>query len=571
MKNQEVSKILKEFAELYEMQDEPFKPRAFERASESVAALNRDVSEIYKAEGLSGLEKIQSIGKGIAERIEEYLKTSKIKEYNQLKKNFPVDIAELSSIEGVGPKLIKNLYQKLKIKNVADLEKAARAGKLKGLPRMGEKLEAKILKGIEFKREGGGRFALGEVLPVARMIRERLLKIPGVEAIEIAGSIRRFEETVGDLDFLAISEKPEHITEAFAKMSDVAHIYASGDTKVLVRLKIGIDADLRVLPKKSFGAALQYFTGSKDHNVEVRKLAIKKGWSLNEYGLTQGKKIIASASEKEIYEKLGMPQVPPPEIRLNKGEIEAALKHNLPRLIGYGDLKGDLQTQTSWTDGKNTIEEMVREAEKIGHEYIAITDHTKSLAMTGGADEKKLERQMAEIDKLQKKFSNIKILKSAEVNIMRDGSLDIDDKTLAKLDVVGAAVHSLFNLTKKEQTERIVHVMSNPNVDILFHPTGRVINKRKPYEVDIEAIIKQAKRTGTILEIDGHPWRLDLKDEHIRLAREAGVKMVIDTDAHSVTELHYLEYGIAQARRAWCTKDDIINTRPLKEFLSCLK
>ncbi|KKU16781.1 MAG: polymerase X family protein, partial [Candidatus Giovannonibacteria bacterium GW2011_GWB1_45_9b] len=349
---------------------------------------------------------------------------------------------------------------------------------------------------------------------------------------------------------------------------------AKGETKILVRLRSGIDADLRIVPKESFGAALQYFTGSKDHNVEVRKIAIKKGYKLNEYGLFKGKKNIAAEFEEKIYKKLGM-DLPPSEIRLNLGEIEAALRGKLPRLIGYGDLKGDLQLQTTWTDGKHTIEEMAREAEKIGHEYIAITDHTRSLAMTGGADEKKLERQMAEIDKINAKLKNQKskltVLKGAEVNIMKDGSLDIDNKTLEKLDVVGAAVHSLFNLSREEQTARIVKTMENPNVDILFHPTGRVINKRKPYDIDMEKLIKTAKRTGTILEIDGHPWRLDLKDEHIRMAREAGVKMVIDTDAHSIYEMSYLEYGVAQARRGWCEKKDIINTLPLKEFLKALK
>ena len=557
------------------MQEVPFKPRAFERASESVGSLDRDVAAIYKTEGLSGLEKIPGVGKGIAERIEEYLKTGRIMEYDALKKKFPVDIASLSSIEGVGPKLVKLLYQKLKIKNVAELEQAAKVGKLRVLPRMGEKLEQKILKGIEFKKEGGGRFGIGEVLPLAREIKERLLKVKGAEAVELAGSLRRWQETIGDLDILVISEEPKKITDYFAKMPEVTHVYAHGDTKVLVRLKMGIDADLRVVPKESFGAALQYFTGSKEHNVEVRKLAIKKGYKLNEYGLFRGKKNIAARTEEEIYEKLGMPQVPPPEIRLNRGEIEAAIAHKLPRMIGYGDLKGDLQIQTSWTDGKNSIEEMAREAEKLGHEYIAITDHTKTLAMTGGSDEKKLLRQMAEIDKINYKLKTknykLKVLKGAEVNIMKDGSLDIKDEVLAKLDVVGAAVHSFFNLSKEEQTRRIIKAMENPHLDILFHPTGRIINRRKPYEVDMEAIIKTAKKTGTILEIDAHPWRLDLKDEHIKMAREAGVKMVIDTDAHSVPELHYLEYGIAQARRGWCAKKDIINTLPLKDFLKALK
>lgn len=570
MTNQEISKILFELAELYDMQEVPFKPRAFEKAAESIASLGDDLADIYKKGGLKALENIPGVGRGIALRIEEYLKTGHIKEYSALKKKFPVDIAGLSSVEGVGPKLIKLLYQKLKIKNIAELERAAKAGKLRNLPRLGEKLEQKILKGIEFQKAGGGRFALGEILPVARAIRERLLKIKGVQAVELAGSLRRWQETIGDLDILAISKEPKKIADYFTKISEVAHVYAHGDTKVLVRLKMGIDADLRVVPKESFGAALQYFTGSKDHNVEVRKIAIKKGYKLNEYGLWRGKKIIAARTEEEIYEKLGM-ATPPPEIRLNSGEIEAALHHKIPKLVGYGDLKGDLQVQTQWTDGKNSIEEMAREAEKIGHEYIAITDHTKALAMTGGSDEKKLLRQMAEVARVQKKFKKIKILKGAEVNILKDGTLDIKDEVLAKLDVVGAAVHSLFNLSKKEQTERIIKAMENPHLDILFHPTGRIINRRKPYEVDMEAIIKAAKRTGTILEIDAHPWRLDLKDEHIKMAREAGVKMVIDTDAHSVQELHYLEYGIAQARRAWCTKKDIINTLPLKKFLKTLK
>lgn len=573
--NQEIAKIFFELAEIYGMDEVPFKPRAFERASQSINSLDEDVSAIYKKEGIKGLEKIPGVGRGIAERIEEYLKTGKMKEYDKLKKKFPVDISGLSAVEGVGPKIIKLLYTRLRIKNVADLEKAAKDGKLRKLPRMGAKLEVKILKGLEFKKENGNRFLLGEILPVARKICERLLEIKGVHKVEIAGSIRRMQETIGDLDFLVISENPNEAADFFASMPEVAHVYAHGNTKVLVRLRSGIDADLRVVPGESFGAALQYFTGNKDHNVEVRKIAIKNGYSLNEYGLTRGKKIIASKTEEEIYGKLGMPQVPPPEIRLNRGEIEAAFAKKIPKLIGYDDLRGDLQTQTSWTDGSNSIEEMAREAMKLGHEYIAITDHTKSLAMTGGADEKKLMRQMAEIDrinsKLKKQNLKLTVLKGAEVNIMKDGSLDISNEVLKKLDVVGAAVHSYFNLTREEQTKRILRAMENPNVDIIFHPTGRIINRRKPYEVDIEAIIKQAKKTKTILEIDAHPWRLDLKDEHIRMAREAGVKMVIDTDAHSVSEMHYLEYGIAQARRGWCETKDIINTLPLKEFLKALK
>ncbi len=575
MQNQEIARILRNMSAYYEMEGVQFKPRAYEKAALGIETLDREAKEIFKEEGPKGLLKIPGVGKGIAEHVEHLLKNEHFPEYDRLRKKIPVNISELTAVEGIGPKMIKTLYQKLKIKNVKELEAAARAGKLRKLPRMGEKLEAKILKGIEFQnRDGGKRFLLGEILPLARRIRERLLKVQGVEKVEIAGSLRRMQETIGDLDFLAIAKNLKTVSDYFLKMPEVVHVYAKGNTKVLVRLNSGIDADLRVLPRESFGAALQYFTGNKDHNIEVRKIAIRHGYKLNEYGLFRGKKIIAAETEEEVYKKLGM-EMPPPEMRLNQGEIELALNKKIPELIGYGDLKGDLQIQTLWTDGKNSIEDMAREAEKLGHEYIAITDHTRALAMTGGSDEKKLLKQMDEIDKINRKLKiencKLKILKGAEVNIMKDGTLDIDDKTLAKLDVVGAAVHSLFNLPKAEQTKRIIRAMENSNVDIIFHPTGRIINRREPYEIDIEEIIKAAKRTGTVLEIDGHPWRLDLKDEHVRMARETGVKMVIDTDAHSVYEMSYLEYGIAQARRGWASKEDIINAWPIEKMLGFLK
>jgi len=570
MLNQELSKIFHEIALYLEMQNVDFKPQAYKKAAQNLETLSEDVEDVYKKGGLEALEEISGIGKGLAEKIEEYIKTGKIKEYGELKKKTPVEIAELISVEGVGPKAVRDLYKHLKIKNLKDLEKAAKTGKIRELPRFGVKSEQKILESIEFLKKSNNRFLLGDIFPRVRNIKNRLRELKSAEKVEACGSIRRQKETIGDVDFLVASDNPKEIMDFFVSLPGVVKVWGKGATKTSVRTRNGFDMDIRVVPKESFGAALQYFTGNKDHNVEVRKIAIKKGYKLNEYGLFKGKKIIAARSEEEIYEKLGM-ETPPPEIRLNDGEIEAALKHQLPKLIGYDDLKGDLQTQSDWTDGSNSIEELAREAEKMGHEYIAITDHTKSLAMTGGSDEKKLLRQMAEIDKIQKKFSKIKILKSAEVNIMKNGSLDIANEVLAKLDVVGAAVHSLFNLSRNEQTARIIRAMGNPHLDILFHPTGRIINRRKPYDVDIEAVIKAAKRTGTILEIDAHPWRLDLKDEHIKMSREAGVKMVIDTDAHSVPELHYLEYGIAQARRGWCAKKDIINTLPLKEFLKALK
>lgn len=574
--NQELAKIFFEMAELLEMKGVQFKPRAFEKAAHSIEALDEDMRDIYKKGGIKALEDIPGVGKGIAERIEEFVKTGKIKDYARLKKETPVDVSGLTAIEGVGPKVIQLLYKKLKIKNVSDLEKAAKAGKLRGLPRFGEKLEAKILKGIEFQKKSAGRMNIGEAMPLARKIIKYLKTVPGVERVESAGSLRRWQESVGDLDFLAISSKPKLVSEKFVHMPGVSRVYAEGETKSMVRLREGIDADLRVLPHESFGAALQYFTGSKDHNIALRKIAIKKGYKLNEYGLFKGKKLVAGKDEEEIYKKLGLDWMPP-ELRTNSGEIESALRQaqgkpdGLPKLVELRDIKGDLQIQTDWSDGANTIEEYAEYAKKLGYEYIAITDHTKSLAMTGGADEKKLLRQISAIDKINKKIKGIKILKSAEVNILKDGSLDIKDEVLSKLDIVGGAIHTAFKLSEDEQTERLIRVMKNPHVDIIFHPTTRVPMKREPIKLNFEKIFKVASETGTMMEINAHPWRLDLHDFLIREAKKFGVHFMINTDAHSLHDMNYVEYGVGQARRGWAEKKDIINTLPLKKLLELLK
>ena len=578
MTNQEISKILFETAVLYEMEGVEFKPRAYEKAALSVEVLGQEVKEIYKKGGAKALTEISGVGRGIAEHIEALLTMGHFKEYERLKKKVPVNISELTAVEGVGPKMVKVLWQKLRIRNLADLEKAARAGKIRKLERFGEKSEQKILKGIEFLKKSGGRAVLGFVLPEIRVLEKMIKSFPEVDQVMVSGSTRRMKETIGDIDILATSKKPEKVMERFIALPQIAHVYARGPTKTMVKLKNGLDADLRVVPDKSFGAAVNYFTGSKDHNIAIREMAIKKGWKLNEYGLFKGKKILAGRTEEEIYRTLGLRYLEP-EIRENTGEIEAAFRQaqgkrpGLPKLIGYGDLMGDLQIQTDWTDGADTIEAMAKAAMAMGFEYIAITDHTRSLAMTGGADEKKLMRQMEEIDKINKKFKNskFKILKGAEVNIGKDGTLDIDDKVLAKLDVVGAAVHSHFNLTREEQTKRIIRAMENPHVDIIFHLTTRIINKRGPVELDIDEVIRAAKRTGTVLEIDAYPDRLDIKDEYIRKCVEAGVKMSIDSDAHSVQHFKFLEIGIAQARRGWATKNDIINAWPLEKMLGFLK
>jgi DNA polymerase (family 10) len=391
-----------------------------------------------------------------------------------------------------------------------------------------------------------------------------------VKKVEMAGSVRRMKETIGDADFLAVSDEPSKVMGYFVSMPEVVYVHVKGDTKSMVRLDSGIDCDLRIVPEESFGAALQYFTGNKQHNIELRTIALHKEWKLNEYGLFEGERQIAGKSEEQIYEKLGMKWIPP-ELRENRGEIEAAQNDKLPELIAYDSLKGDLQIQTSWTDGHNSIVEMAEEARRSGLEYIVITDHTRTLAMAHGLDEERLERQGKEIEKINQTLKGIRVLRGAEVNILKDGSLDVQDYALAKLDVVGAAVHSHFDLPRKEQTVRIVSAMRNPNVDILFHPTGRVLKQREAYNVDIEEIIHVAKETNTILEIDAFPDRLDLSDEYIKLAIENGCKLSIDSDAHATSQIHFLKFGIAQARRGWAKSGDIVNTLPLEKFLDSLK
>jgi len=578
MENKEIAKILSEISVYLEMEGEMFKPRVYEKAALAIELLDKPLKDIYKTQGLKGIENIEGVGLSIAEKIEELLKTGELKYYKQLKKKYPIDLENLLRIEGLGPKLIKKLYEKLKIKNIADLEKAAQEGKIRKIEGFGEKTEQNILKSIEFLKQSGNRFILGFVWPEIENIISQLSHLKEVKKIIAAGSIRRMKETIGDLDILIISNNPMPVMDYFVSMPNVFQIIAHGETKSAIRLKNGLDVDLRVVAEESFGAALNYFTGSKNHEIHLREIAMKKNYKLNEYGLFKiknNKEIkIAGKTEKEIYQALGLDYIEP-EMREDWGEIELAQNHQLPKLIGYNDLKGDLQIQTNWSDGSNSIEEYIDAALKNNLEYIAITDHTKSLAMTGGCDEKKLLKQIKEIDKINQKLEkekiNFKVLKSAEVNILKDGSLDIDKKVLAQLDFVAAAVHSHFNMTRKEMTERICKAIRNPLVDIIFHPTGRLILKRPPYDLDVDKIINEAKNNNTCLEIDAFPDRLDLKDEHIKKAIEKGVKLSIDSDSHSINHLNYLKFGIAQARRGWVTKNDIINTKPWPEMLKQLK
>ncbi|HZW58534.1 MAG TPA: DNA polymerase/3'-5' exonuclease PolX [Nitrososphaerales archaeon] len=570
MRNLEVASILRKIAIFLEMDDVQFKPRAYERAARSIEALETDVEDIYRRKGLDGLTEIPGVGQSIAEKIEELIKTGKLEYYERLKEKVPVDLESLYGIEGLGPKKIKILYQRLNIANMDDLERNCLSHKVCKIPGFQEKTEENILKGIEFAKKSKGRFILGIALPFISEIEHRLRSHPQVSKAIVAGSVRRMKETIGDADFLVVSNSPEEVMSYFVSMPEVVDVIGKGETKSSVRLKTGMHSDIRVIPKESFGAALQYFTGSKDHNIALRRIAQEKRLKLNEYGLFRGNKMIAGSTEEEIYEKLSLQWIPP-ELRENTGEIEAALERKLPTLIEFKDLKGDLQVHSNWTDGSNSIIEMAEEAKRIGLEYIVISDHSKSLAMTGGLDEKMLVKQGKEIDKLNRGITGLKILKGVELNILKDGSLDISDKVLEELDVVGAAVHSNFSMGRDEMTNRVLRAIENPNVDILYHPTSRQIQRREATQLDVEKVIEVAKDYGTILDIDSYPDRLDLKDEYIRKSVEVGARLGISSDSHTKINLHFLELGVAQARRGWASAKDVVNTRTLEEFSRKLK
>ena len=593
MKNQEIAKIFYEIADYLEMEGVAFKPYAYQKAAITLETLEEDVEEIYKKGGIKALEEIPGVGESIALKIEEYLKTGRIKGYEKLKKKTPINLEEIIAVEGMGPKKAKVLYQKLGIRNLKDLEKTARAHKIASLFGFGEKTEKNILEGIAFLKRSKGRFLLGEILPKVKEVYEKFKSLKEVEKIDPAGSVRRMKETIGDVDFLVISKNPEKVMDFFVSLPGVIKIWGKGTTKASIRMKEGFDMDIRVVPDRSYGSALQYFTGSKEHNIATRKIAIDRGFKLSEYGLFRGSKMIAGADEKEIYQKLGMEWIPP-EMRENQGEIEAASERKLPKIIGYKDIKGDLHCHSKWDGGANSIEEIAEAAMKMDYQYIGIADHTKFLRIEHGLDEKKLELQKKEIEKLNSKFrirpqpisnglgrpaliqgrwrnSKFRILQGCEANILSDGLIDIKDEALKKLDFVIAGIHSNFKMEKSKMTERIIRAMKNPNVDIISHPTGRILKRRDEYQIDFDKILRAAKETGTILEINSFPERLDLNAENIRRAKEAGVKMVINTDSHHKDQLRFIEFGIAQARRGWAEKEDIINTQPLEKLLKLFK
>lgn len=582
--NNELAKIFYDIAYYLEMEGVAFKPYAYEKAAITLETLEEDVEEIYKKGGFGALKEIPGVGESIALKIEEYLKTGKIKYYEEFKKKIPIDLNEIIAIEGMGPKRAKVLYEKLGIKTIVQLERAAKTHKIAPLFGFGPKTEKNILEGIEFLKRSKGRFLLGEILLKVKEIEEKLKNLKEIEKIDVAGSVRRRKETIGDVDFLVISKKPERVMNFFVSMPGVIKIWGKGPTKSSIRLKEGFDVDIRVLPKRTYGAALQYFTGSKEHNIALRKIAIDKGLKLSEYGLFKGSKMIAGKTEEEIYKKLGMDWMPP-EMREDQGEIEAALRqaqgkpNGLPKIIGYKDIKGDLHCHIKWKGrwdgGTNTIKEMAETAMKMGYEYLGIASHTKFLKIEHGLDEKQLELRNREIDKLNQKLKiencKLKILQGCEANILNDGSIDIKDEALKKLDFVIAGIHSNFKMPKEKMTERIIQAMKNPNVDIISHPTGRILKRRDEYQIDFDKILRVAKEFGVILEINSFPERLDLNDQNIRRAKTAGVKMVINTDSHHKDQMRFIELGIAQARRGWAERGDIINTQSLDKLLKYFK
>lgn len=569
--NADVAQALREMALFLEMDEVPFKPWAYEKAAYAVTALDRPLAEIHAEGGKKALDALPAIGKGIAERIAGMLETGKMADLEGLRKKTPVDIIALTAIEGLGAKKVRALWEALKVRSVTDLKDAAEKGRIRTLPHFGERSEQKILEAIAFYEEAAGRRPLGEVLEIARRIETALAQVPGVLHASVAGSIRRHRETIGDVDMLVATTDPKRVSRAFEALPEVQAVLAHGPTKTLVRLSNGIDADLRVLTPESYGAALVYFTGSKAHNVALRKIAIKRGLKLNEYGLFRGTRSIAARTEEDVYEALGLPWIPP-EMREDSGEIELAQRGELPAIIEAENIRGDLQLHTSWTDGSASIEAMARAAKELGREYIAITDHTRDLAMTGGLDEEKLRAQMKEIQKANREVAGIHVLSGAEVNIRGDGSLDVDDTVLAELDVVGAAIHAHFDQPRSEMTRRIVRAIENPHVDVLFHPSSRALGRRGAVDFDLDAIIEACLRTGTILEIDAQPDRLDLPDSMVRRAIDAGVYLAIDSDAHTVDELRYLEtFGVGVARRGWAESKHVINTMPVDKMRGMLK
>lgn len=597
MKNKEIADLFNELADILELRGESiFRINAYRRAAQTIESLPQPIEEV-SAEGK--LDELPGIGKDLASKIYEYLDRGEISYLSELRSQTPVILLEMLRIPGIGPKTAVRLHKELSIETLADLRRAAEQHLIQKLPKMREKTEENILKGLDFIERSSGRTPIGVALPLARSIVAQLEKMPEVERVAAAGSLRRFRETVGDIDILCASSSPEKVIETFTHLPEVTRILAEGKTKGSVLLRNGIQADLRVVEHDSFGAALNYFTGSKEHNIRLREIAIKRGLKLNEYGVFKPPELkktkapgaekskarkkalqgaddisaemrIACKTEEDVYRALGLPFIPP-EIREDSGEIEAAMAGKLPHLVELSDIRGDLHCHSDYSDGAATLEELAAAGKARGYSYILVSDHSQSLRVANGLSPERLERQLDEIDNINEKTRGFRLLKGSEIDILPDGSLDIREDLLERLDMAIIAIHSHFKMKSDAMTRRIVSAMQNPHAHILAHPTGRLIGTRESYEVDMREVISAAARTATAIEINAHPARLDLDSGNCRLAASAGVMIAIGTDAHMIAELDHMLYGIGTARRGWLSKTNILNTLSLKELLSAIK
>ncbi len=560
-KNREIGDIFDTMADILDLlEDNPFRIRAYRNAARNIRELTVNIEDIVN---LDELTKIPGIGKDLGDKISEFITTGKVNDYDKLKKKVPEGLVELLGIQGLGPKTLSKLNKELGVKNLDDLERALERKKILTVHGMGEKKVQDIKRGIELLKHSGERMPLGIALPLAEEIIFEISKIPGTEGTIAAGSLRRMGETVGDIDILTMAKNGEEIIKAFTKLSPVREVLAAGDTKGSVILENGMQIDLRVVEPDSYGAALQYFTGSKAHNIKLRTIALEKGLKINEYGVFRGEEKIAGRTEEQVYKILELPWIPP-EIREDKGEIEAALDSSLPNLVELEDIRGDLHMHSKWSDGKATIEEMAQKAKGLGYEYIAMTDHSPSSRIARGLSVERLYEKKKEVEALNKKTKGIRILMGSEVDIKSDGSLDYPDEVLKDLDIVIASVHSGFKMDRESMTRRIVKALQNPFVHALVHPTGRLIGQREAYEVDMDEVIKTAKALGKALEVNSYYLRLDLNDINVRKVTQVGVKLVISTDAHLPDQLGMMRLGVATARRGWAEKKDVVNAMGLK-------
>ncbi len=569
MTNAEVARVLERIAVMLEIEGaNSFRVRAHGNAARVISGHGESVAVLALTPG--ALEALPGIGKDIAQKIRDLVATGTTPMYDELRGRIPDEVAAFTELQGLGPKRVKTLFEALGIRDRAALEAAARAGRLRDLPGFGEKVEQNVLKALATASQWAGRVTLAEAWPLAHALAERVAAVQGVERVELAGSFRRRRETVGDLDLLVTGGEPERVMSAFAEHGAVADVLGRGDTKCSVRLREGLQADLRLVPAASFGAALLYFTGSKQHNIELRKLAIERGWSLNEYGLTHGERVVAARTEEDIYRALGLAWIPP-ELREARDEIALAAADRLPKLVELGDLRADLHMHTTRSDGREPLDGMIAAAAARGHEYIAITEHSQALAMANGFDPARVRVSVDEIAAARTRHPGITVLHGLEVDILADGALDLDDDTLALLDWVVVSIHSRFEQDPETATQRVLRALANPHVHAMGHPTGRLIGTREPVPFDVERVVTAAAGHGVAMEINSSPDRLDLSDVNARLAAARGCRLVIDTDAHSVAQLDQLRWGVFQARRAGLTAADVLNTRPLGEFRAALR